>query len=148
MNSLRVTNKDLYVIEVNDNGDTIEIAKNDVDLPLKVAKCHDDIQKIVKRLEDLDKLERGEIKEGQVFTDSEIEEFTTFSECYSAMRKAVDRLLGEGACQKIFGDNNWLEMFDDLFEALQPHFEAMGVTSFSRTVEAIDKKYGDKEEVL
>lgn len=148
MNSLRVTNKDLYVIEVNDNGDTIEIAKNDVDLPLKVQKCYDDIQKIIKKLESMEKIEKGEKADDAIFSDGELEEFKTFSDCYVAMRKAMDRLLGEGACQKIFGDNNWVEMFDDLFEALEPHLKAIGVGDIDKTIEAVDKKYSDKEEVL
>ena len=40
----------------------------------------------------------------------------------------MDMFLGEGACQKIFGDKNYPDMFSDLGEQLKPHLEKMGVS--------------------
>lgn len=46
---------------------------------------------------------------------------------YTDARAALDKFLGEGACQKIFGDKNYSDMFSDLLAALQPEFEKMGL---------------------
>ena len=43
------------------------------------------------------------------------------------MRKAFDSFLGDGACQKIFGDTNYYGMFLQLFDALEPHFDKMKI---------------------
>ena len=45
----------------------------------------------------------------------------------------------KNACQKIFGDRNYIEMFEDLFDALAPHLEKMQLNS-----EAINKRIIEK----
>ena len=46
MNKLRINRKDLYEIEVNDNGDTIVFPLGDISLPFKLEKAYNDINKI------------------------------------------------------------------------------------------------------
>ena len=148
MNSLRVKDNDLYVIEVNDEGETIALSKSDISLPLKYRKCVDDIEKIIKKLEKLnfdDEKKTGE----ELFDDDEFfNEYKSLADCYDAMRKALDKFLGEGASQKIFGNHNWFSMFNDFFDAFEPHLIALGLSSEDSLKAAIEEKYSDKEEIL
>ena len=66
---------------------------------------------------------------------------------FKDMRKAMDLFLGEGGCQKIFGDQNYLEMFDDLFEELDKpqedglsHLQKMKLSD-EAIVQRIEDKY-------
>ena len=57
----------------------------------------------------------------------------------------MDAFLGAGACQKIFGDRNYVEMYDDLFDQLAPHFEKMKLNSEGITAR-IKAKYSKKDD--
>ena len=60
------------------------------------------------------------------------------------MRNALDCFLGDGGCQKIFGDRNYPSMINDLLEALQPHLEKLDL-SYESTSERIKEKYGNDD---
>ena len=64
---------------------------------------------------------------------------------FKEMRVAMDAFLGEGACQKIFGDRNYVEMYDDLMEALEPHFEKMKLNTEGISAR-IKAKYSKKND--
>ena len=68
-----------------------------------------------------------------------------YRKAFKEMRAAMDCFLGDGACQKIFGDRNYLEMFNDLFDALKPHLEKMEINS-QGILERIKAKYGKKDD--
>jgi hypothetical protein len=70
---------------------------------------------------------------------------TAYTKAFKEMRVAVDAFLGEGACQKIFGDRNYIEMYDDLFRELAPHLEKMKITN-EGIMERIKNKYGRKDD--
>ena len=57
-----------------------------------------------------------------------------------AMRKEFDSFLGEGSCQKIFGNANYYGMYLQLFEALEPHFKKMEI-KLKKGKEKLAKKY-------
>jgi len=74
---------------------------------------------------------------------------------FKKMRLAMDKFLGEGACQKIYGDRNYYEMFDDLLnEFTKPreelngksHFEMMhmGSTDIKKRIASKYNKYQKK----
>ena len=48
MNSIRIEKKDIYTIEVNDNGDTIEFDLVDIELPFKCDRALSEINRITK----------------------------------------------------------------------------------------------------
>ena len=56
------------------------------------------------------------------------------------MRKEFDSFLGEGACQKIFGDANYYCMYLQLFDALEPHFKKMEI-KLEKGKEILANKY-------
>ena len=150
-NKLRVYKKNEYVIEVNDNGDTISFNIEDPSLPLRAEKAYEDIQKLTENMktELFIVSKRDDVKGNKILSKNEKETLEIYNKAFNDMRKAMDGFLGKGACQKIFGDTNYLTMYDDLFEQLTPHFENIGM-SIGSLIESIKKKYGsdDDEETL
>ena len=148
MESLRIERKDIYTIEVNDKGETIEFDLVDVELPFKCEKAWAEYDKIAKDLQAqlviINKQEDRKQK-GKLLTLKEEKTLEAYRKAFTEMRVAMDGFLGEGACQKIFGDRNYLEMFNDLFDALKPHLEKMELTSRG-IFERIKNKYGKKDD--
>ena len=148
MNSIRIEKKDIYTIEVNDNGDTIEFDLVDIELPFKCERAWAEVDKISKELQAqlviISKQEDSKQK-GKLLTKKEEATVEAYRKAFKEMRVAMDGFLGEGACQKIFGDRNYLEMFSDLFDALKPHLEKMELTSHG-ILDRIKAKYGKKDD--
>ena len=148
MESLRIERKDIYTIEVNDNGDTIEFDLVDVELPFKCDRAFREISKVESDLKAklviIDKQQDHPIK-GTIMTANEEARLDAYREAFKGMRVAMDSFLGEGACQKIFGDRNYLEMYTDLAEALAPHMEKMQLNS-EGIRKRIKEKYGKQDD--
>lgn len=148
VNKLRVAKKNEYIIEVNDKGETISFNIEDPSLYLRMEKAFED----VKKLESQAKAEilviqnkENNKRKGKLLSENELKILQTFDKMYKDMRIAMDVFLGKGACQKIFGDTNYLTMYDDLFEQLTPHFENMGMNAAS-FADSIKNKYGNHED--
>lgn len=148
MNSIRIEKKDIYTIEVNDNGDTIEFDLVDIELPFKCDRALSEVNRITKELKAklviIDKQEDTTL-DGRVMTKNEEAKINAYKEAFKQMRIAMDAFLGEGACQKIFGDRNYIEMYSDLMEALAPHLEKMKLTT-DGIQERIKSKYAHKDD--
>lgn len=145
MEKLNLSKKHLYEIEVNDNGDTIVFDTNDLELPFKFNDAIIEIEKIQQYIKGQEVIISKKPNEAHgVLTTHDEELRKLYKNSFAKMRKAMDMFLGEGGCQKIFGDRNYLSMFDDLAEALQPHLEKMGM-SINKSIESIEKKYGDND---
>lgn len=148
MAKLRVAKKNEYVIEVNDNGDTISFNIEDPTLPLRAEKAHEEINRILEKCKGdiLVVSKKKDLKtKSSLLSSNEKAILEIYNNTFIEMRRAMDQFLGKGACKKIFGDTNYLSMFDDLFEELMPHLEKMGVSAESFT-DSIKKKYGDSED--
>lgn len=129
-NSIRVKSENEYIIEVNDAGDTISLDISDLSLP----------DKLLNTLQTLDQLTETYEKESQRIRElpdspglnpylsmKDEAQIELTREYFVKARQALDIFLGAGACQKIFGDRNFVSMFDSLLEQLQPHFKEMGL---------------------
>ena len=148
MESFRIERKDVYTIEVNDKGDTIEFDLVDIELPFKCEKAWAEVNRISKELQAqlviINKQENTK-QNGKLMTMREEKTIEAYRKAFKEMRCAMDAFLGDGACQKIFGDRNYLEMFNDLYEALKPHLEKMELTS-KGILDRIKEKYGKKDD--
>ena len=172
--SFRVKSKTLYIIEVNDEGETIEFDTEDINLPTKLIECWQNIQKelsnfakkeneIIKAIEEERKNKKPEeivLEDTDDVNFSNVEEYINSleipisenekkllyaqKEFYERCREIMDVFLGENACQKIFGDSNYKLMFNDLFEQLLPEFEKMKVNT-EKLKKDIYKKYMPKK---
>ena len=146
MNSIRVKNKDAYIIEVNDNGDTIAFDITDIELPFKLERAQQmarDAQKWLKGQQVIISKKQDTAKKGDLMTTKERATLEAYRECFKKMRAAIDEFAGAGASNKIFGDQNYLEMFNDFMEEMQPHFEKMELKGVD-IKKRIEEKYGDK----
>ena len=148
MNSFRIEKRDVYTIEVNDKGDTIEFDLVDIELPFKCEKAWREVDRIAKELQAqiviISKQEDSK-QNGKLLTKKEELTVEAYRKAFKEMRVAMDAFLGDGACQKIFGDRNYLEMYNDLFEALKPHLDKMEINS-KGIVDRIKAKYGKKDD--
>lgn len=134
-------------IEVNDKGETITLATNDIDFMFKVNETAIEVEKIVKEctLKETAIKKKKAQKEVGFLTDIDYELRKLYQKTFARMRQAMDGFLGDGACQKIFGDTNTLTMWDELIEQLNPILVETGV--FDKDVKnLIAEKYGDDNE--
>ena len=146
MESLRVKNNDIYEIEVNDQGDIITFYLTDIELPLKIERMYQMISEIG---QDMKKEVEVTEEDGTGVIDAKkLAENRQVAEAFKKMRAATDEVLGEGACQKIFGDINYLTMFDDLFEALEPHLTKMNLQTANINKRIMEKYKKEDEEVV
>lgn len=148
MNQLRIKRSSIYTIEVNDKGETIQFDLEDLELPFKLDEAYRKVNKIAnavkaKRLI-IEKKEDIKSPDG-IMSSREREIMLLYKESFKQMREAMDCFLGEGGCQKIFGDVNYLTMYDDLLEELKPHIKKMNLNVGS-VIERIEKKYSDSSD--
>lgn len=153
MNSLRIEKKNIYTIEVNDNGETIEFDLGDIELPFKLQRAYDGIKNAQTQLKGkIAIIEKQQDRKDNkhLLSKNEEELLKAWKKAFIDMRKAMDEFLGEGGCQKIFGDSNYLEMFDDLFDELSKpqedglsHLDKMQI-SRDGLIDRIKSKYAVK----
>lgn len=145
MEKIRVEKKNIYTIEVNDNGDTIEFDLADIGLNFKLLKALKEIDRIQNYMKnELTIINKRQDVKGKYISKNEEDTLRLWNKAFKDMRSAMDCFLGEGACQKIFGDRNYIEMFDDLMEQLKPHLEKMKI-SYKDIQNKIAKKYSTTE---
>lgn len=146
MEKLRIKNNDVYRIEVNDNGEYIEFDLNDIGAKQRLYDALDEIENTNKKYQPL----LSEAKTDKEITNIEIDMF-------KEMRKAMDTFLGEGACQKIFGDRNYYEMFSDLTRELsrkrpelkgKSHFDMLNMNAENIRKRIVEKYNKTKKNVL
>lgn len=150
MNQLRIKNKNEYVIEVNDNGDTISFNLEDPELMLKFDNALRKIKRIQNNLkaDELVLRKQEDKKTDGYLSQNKRKEIELAVKAFKDMRLAMDDFLGEGACQKIFGNSNYATMYDELFEQLQPHFENMKLNAETFKEEIINKYSEDEEDAI
>ena len=148
MNSIRVRNKDTYIIEVNDNGDTIEFDITDIELPFRLERAQkmaQEAKKWLKAQQVIISKKQDTAKKGDLMTVKERATLEAYRECFKKMRAAIDEFAGAGASDKIFGDKNYLEMFNDFMEEMQPHFDKMELKGIDIR-KKIEEKYSNATE--
>lgn len=147
MNQLRVKNRNLYEIEVNDKGETIIFNMDDPELMLKFDNAMQKIKRIQENMKakELILSKQQDTPTKYLLSKNERESIENVVEAFKDMRDAMDDVLGKGGCQKIFGDSNYLTMYNDLFEELEPHFVKMKLNA-EKFKEEIMKKYSEDEE--
>ncbi len=145
MEKLNLKKENTYEIEVGDKGETIVFHTDDLELPFKWNDAFLECQKMTDNLKrQIKVIEKKESKPHGLLTTQDEEVRKLYKKTFAQMRTIMDGILGKGGCQKIFGDNNYLSMFNDLFDALEPHFEKMGL-SMGASVKSIEEKYGNAD---
>lgn len=149
--SINIVKKDIYTIRLNDEngvytGKDLVFNLSDVDLILKYNNAIEEIEKIKNqiKMQEIIINKRQDVP-GKYLSKNQKELHELYSQGYKDMRKAMDEFLGKDGCQKIFGDINYIEMFNDLAEWLQPEFKKMGL-NMDNVKNRIISKYGNKKE--
>lgn len=146
MESLRIKKNNIYQIEVNDEGEYIEFDLEDIGLRSKLYKALDEIKNLENEFNE-------KIKE--IKTDKEMAQIE--EDFYKALRIIMDSFLGKGGCQKIFGDRNYANMYNDLFEELtrpreelngKSHFDMLELNSKKINSKIIDKYKKNSKKVI
>lgn len=136
---------DFYILEVNDKGDTIQFDLTDISLPEKILKASEELKNIDEDYKNnILQIDKEEIsKEEKARKVIEIDKNFSIKS-----RKIMDSFLGEGACQKIFGDANYYGMYIELFEQLEPHFDKMIIKSKKAKTRLAEKYLPKKNGVM
>ena len=165
--SIKIIKKNIYTIDINDEYDnvihTLEFHLNDANFPVKMLELYDNAFKALELLEKKEEELKAKILAEGITEVPEIENVTvenvnkhielspatrefylTEAEGYNTLRTILDKFLGKGTCQAIFGDYNDKEMFADFLEGLMPEFEKMGV-KIQDIQKTMYKKYAPKK---
>lgn len=119
MDKIRIQ-RNVKRIEVNDNGDVLELDFDDLNLPYRfyamIKKFETDREKFTKDL--------AEKIKGMPDKDAAAAFVEAERELNVYMRDAIDEVFGEGTCRKVYGDIlPSVEMHMKFFDALRPFFE-------------------------
>lgn len=137
--------KGIKRIQVNEQGDYIELDLMDIELPFKA----DNTRKELIRQNNIFK-NRCKALEKQYKDNKDllrVNEYKAEIDFCNKCREILDNFLGKGACQKIFGDTNRYGMFDDYFEQLAETLGTLEV-DIKAIKEELMQKYKDKTEVM
>lgn len=120
MDKIKINKEDVYKVEVNDNGEYIEFDLLDIELPTKIFNLSKELKKQTDFYNKKVAMVEKEFKNDPTMLF--INKNKVDIDFCNKLRSEFDKVLGEGACQKIFGNVNRIGMFDDLFEQLLPIF--------------------------
>lgn len=126
MEKIRIGNQNIKRIEVNDNGEYIELNFNDRSFPARfyeLAKKFDEYKnEFEKRYADIEK-EADEVDELGLSVKLR-KKYELDLEIHEKIKDEVDKLFGADTCRKVFGDiTPNLECYVDLFTQLTPFIE-------------------------
>jgi len=127
-----------------DTGEILEFDLEDIELPLRYQNLIEQHKKNVSYVEHqfviIDK--REDVKGKKLLSRNQEEKIKVLNEFFKREMDVLDMFLGEGKTQmilNIMGRKPYLEMFDDIAEALQPILPI-----FEKVYEDTDKKIKDK----
>lgn len=151
--NIQIKSKSLYTITVNGVEDLIKLDLTDMSLP---AKLIDLLQKVETRQQEyVDKIKEIQAREDKLIygnlTQNSLDCLNALNDMCNELRKEVDKFLGKGVCEAIFGEVNTYSMFSDLFEGIQPELEKAfkkGNMSLENMKKAVVDKYKPNESVL
>ena len=146
-NKIRIqrSQEDLYRINIADDGTEIVFDLADINLPFRCEKVFRDVNRnaqiVQGKIKALQNQVKEEKKDTSLFDSVDMQIFRIYKEMFDKNRELMDEFFGcPGAMQKLFGDANYIDMYDDLFTQLEPHFEAMKL-NVNGIKERLSKKY-------
>ena len=153
-NKIRINRaeEDLYRINIDDDGTEIIFDLADISLPIKCDKAFKQVESnknnTLAKVNAIEKKYANQQMNEKLQSQRNREIMDAYSDMFKKNRQIMDELFGlEGAMQHIFGDSNYLDMYEDLFQQLKPHFDKMQF-NVDKIKERISKKYSIKENVI
>ena len=138
---------DIVDSEGNKTGEQLQFDLEDIELPLRLAKCEkmheENLRNLKAQIVIIDK--REDVK-GKILSKNEEDKIKAFNECYKKEEEALDLFLGEGGTRKLLnGRKPYLTMYDDIAEIIDPLMPKLKLTS-QDLAQKIKDKYKKKEE--
>lgn len=138
--------EDYYILEINDNGDTIEFDLTDITLPERIINAGENMENLGKEYSQKEKELLEQYKDDEETLTKEYIKLA--KEHGQKSRKIFDSFLGEGTCYKIFGEKESLDQYLRLMDALQPHFEKMQIKKEKAQQRLVDKYLNRQSDVI
>jgi len=115
------TNDAIYKLQLNDSDIVLEFDLLDMNLLSRMLKATENLEHIDEKYQKL-----AEENEKNTNKIEKIKNQIKLDEQYAKeMRENLDSFLGEGMCQKIFGNKERYGQYNRFMGALAPHFEKM-----------------------
>lgn len=149
MDQIRIkrSEEEIYEVNISDDGKTIKFDLLDIDFPMRLNDAYNAIEKNRQVcLGNIQVIKNKKYKDNKkdLFNPKDLEINKEYKKMFIENRKILDGLFGEGTMQALFGDRDYLTMYDDMFDALQPVFEKLNLT-VDGIKNKIEKKYGNKK---
>lgn len=131
----------------------IEFDLGDIELTLNYNKCTNQINESYRQLRGkfivIDKKQDSKGK-NSLLSKNEEEKIKALNQYYKEMEESMDLFLGKGGTRKFLnGRKPYMEMFDDISEALEPYMPKLKLTVDEMTNRIRNKyKLKEDEEVL
>ena len=124
----------------------IEFDLEDITIPDKYSKSVYLIEKAEEKLKnDLSIINKKPDTKGKgLMSKNEKAKYDALKGYYKSIEEAMDLFLGKDGTKKIFGDNRYLTMFEDLSEMLKPIMPKLKI-NFEIIEEQIKKKYSQTD---
>lgn len=137
--------KGIKQIQVNEQGDYIELDLMDIELPFKVGNTRKELIRQTNIFKNRCKALEKQYKDNQDLL--RVNEYKAEVDFCKKCREILDKLLGENASLKIFGETNRYGMFDDWFEQFASILDNLQV-DIQAIKENLIKKYKENKEVI
>ena len=138
MDKIRIGKDNVYQIEVNDNGDYIELDLLDIELPIKFINAGKTLERETKIYNNKVKALENQYKDDvKTYLYKRLDVDRTYCK---KMREMFDSWLGEGTSQKVFGNKNRIGMFDEFYNQLVPILNDIQL-NFEQIKENLLKRY-------
>ena len=138
MDKIKINNENVYKIEINDNGDCIELDLLDIELPIKFINAGKTLERETKIYNNKVKALENQYKDDvKTYLYKRLDVDRTYCK---KMREMFDSWLGEGTSQKVFGSKNRIGMFDEFYNQLAPILNDIQL-NFEQIKENLLKRY-------
>lgn len=138
MDKIKINNENVYKIEINDNGDCIELDLLDIELPIKFINAGKTLERETKIYNNKVKALENQYKDDvKTYLYKRLDVDRTYCK---KMREMFDSWLGEGTSQKVFGSKNRIGMFDEFYNQLVPILNDIQL-NFEQIKENLLKRY-------
>jgi len=137
--------KNVKQIQVNEQGDYIEIDLMDIELPFKVQNTRNELIRQTKIFKNRCKALEKQYKNNQDLL--RVNQYKAEIDFCNKCREVLDNLLGKDACLKIFGETNRYGMFDDWFEQFAPVLDNLQV-DIETIKDNLINKYKENKDII
>ena len=145
MNKINIESSETVKVEINDTGKYIELNPLDIEFPLRIEKTSKELDRMLKKLEQeinlIDK--KTDVKDGLMSRNTR-DKILKYKEYNQECGKVIDELFGQGTVSAAFGDKNYIGMYNDLFNSLEPIFKEV-YGNPENTLARLKKKYSKED---